>query len=114
MVMADLVVVPVGEGESLSSFVAEILKVIDDSGITYRLHPMGTVLEGDWESVMAVVDACFQRAARLAGRVSLSLKIDYRAGEASRLESKVQTVEAKLGRRLRTANQEAGGDAADR
>jgi len=114
MVMADLVVVPVGEGESLSSFVAEILKVIDESGVTYRLHPMGTVLEGEWADVMGVVDACFQQAASLAGRVSLQLKIDYRAGGASRLDSKVQAVEAKVGRRLRTLDHEAGGDAADR
>lgn len=113
MVMADLVVVPVGEGESLSRFVAEILKVIEASGITYRLHPMGTVLEGDWPDVMAVVDACFLRATELAGRVSLSLKIDYRPGRTSRLASKVRAVEAQVGHRLRTVD-EAGGDAADR
>ena len=102
MVMAELVVVPVGQGESLSEFVAEILKVIDDAGINYQLHPMGTVLEGDWPAVRDVVDACFRRAAELSHRVSLQLKIDYRAGDASRLTSKIEAVRLKSGRELQT------------
>ncbi len=113
MVMADLVIVPVGQGESLSPFVAEILQVIAASGITWQLHPMGTVLEGDWPEVMAVVDACFQRAAGLAGRVSLTLRIDYRAGRESRLESKVAAVERILAEQRPATTGERARDAAD-
>ncbi len=102
MVMAELSVVPIGAGESVSGFVAEILKVIDAAGITYRLTAMGTILEGPWDEVMRVVDACYRRAEELADRVYLVLKLDGRRGEASRLDAKVEAVVQQAGRPLQT------------
>ena len=46
MVMIEFSMYPLDKGESLSPYVARILDVIDRSGVTYRLNPMGTVLEG--------------------------------------------------------------------
>lgn len=100
--MLEFSLVPIGGGESLHAFVAEMLDIVDRSGVTYRLHPMGTILEGEYDEVMAVVGACLARAQALADRVSLSLKLDWRRGSESRLEAKVEAVERQLGRRLRT------------
>jgi uncharacterized protein (TIGR00106 family) len=49
------------KGESLSKYVARSLDIIDKSGVTYQLTPMGTVLEGEWDEVMEVVQRCFER-----------------------------------------------------
>ncbi len=102
MVLLEFAMVPHGQGESLSAPVARILDLIDRSGVRYRLTPMGTILEGEWDEVFAVVGTCFRELARDCSRIGLNLKLDYRKGEASRLESKVEHVEQRLGRKLRT------------
>jgi uncharacterized protein (TIGR00106 family) len=93
---------PGGKGESVSEYVARILDVIDRSGVTYQLTPMGTILEGDWDATMAVVTACFRALERDCTRIGMNLKVDYRAGPESRLKSKTEKVEKRLGRKLST------------
>ncbi|MCP5005178.1 MAG: thiamine-binding protein, partial [Planctomycetes bacterium] len=39
-------IVPIGKGSSLSTQIAEVLKIVDESGLNYKLHAMGTILEG--------------------------------------------------------------------
>jgi len=39
--------IPVGKGESLSPYVVEIYKVIEESGLAYEQHQMGTNVEGE-------------------------------------------------------------------
>ncbi|MBT3878477.1 MAG: MTH1187 family thiamine-binding protein, partial [Candidatus Scalindua sp.] len=50
--VVNLTVVPIGKDSSLSAKVAEVLKIISDSGISYKLHSMGTILEGEWDEIM--------------------------------------------------------------
>jgi uncharacterized protein (TIGR00106 family) len=102
MVLLEFAMAPHGTGESLSPYVARILKVIDESGVTYQLTPMGTILEGDWDEVMAVVSACFKALATDCNRVGMNLKVDYRSGTESRLHSKIEKVEQILGKKLHT------------
>jgi uncharacterized protein (TIGR00106 family) len=93
---------PISQGESLSAYVARSLDIIDKSGLPYQLTPMGTIIEGEWAEVMAVVTACFEAMKVDCPRISTSIKIDYRAGKSGRLKSKVAAVENKLGRKLST------------
>ena len=103
MVLLEFSMYPVGEGESLSRYVAGSLDIIDSSGLAYQLTPMGTILEGEWPEVMAVVTACFEAMRAKCGRIETSIKIDYRAGPGGRLASKIRSVEDKLGRKLATS-----------
>lgn len=93
---------PMTEGESVSKYVSRSLEIIDQSGLLYRLNPMGTVVEGPWDDVMGVVKACWERMKEDCDRVSTVVKIDYRKGKTGRLTSKIESVEKKLGRRLKT------------
>ena len=97
MVLLEFAMYPVGKGESLSPYVARSLDIIDRSGLAYQLTPMGTILEGEWDEVMAVVTACFTAMRADCPRVEVALKVDYRAGDGSRLASKVAAVEERLG-----------------
>jgi uncharacterized protein (TIGR00106 family) len=90
------------KGASVSPYVARCLEIVAASGLNYRLHSMGTTLEGDWSQVMAVVGRCFEALAKDCHRISCSIKIDYRKGTESRLDSKVQKVEALLSRQLKS------------
>ena len=89
---------PLDKGDSLSTHVARSLDIIDKSGLPYKLGPMGTCLEGEWDECMAVVKACLTAMQTDCNRISLSLKMDYRQGKTQRLTGKIASVEQKLGR----------------
>ncbi len=94
MVLIEFSMSPMDKGESLSKHVAEIIDFISGSGITYQLTPMGTILEGEWDEVMKVVTGCFRIMKKSSNRISMSLKMDYRAGSESRMKSKIAKVES--------------------
>ena len=102
MVLLEFSMSPLDKGESVSTYVARSLDIIDRSGLPYQLTPMGTILEGEWNEVMAVVTACFERMSADCARVSTSIRIDYRAGRTGRLKSKIASIEGKLGRKMAT------------
>ena len=102
MVLLELQIFPMDKGENLSVHVARCMDIIDKSGVTYQMNPMGTILEGDWDQVMAVVTACFKALETDCSRISTAIKVDYRAGNVSRLKSKIKSVENVLGRTLAT------------
>ncbi len=102
MVLLEFAMYPTDKGASVSDYVKRSLEIIDESGLPYKLGPMGTCLEGEWEEVMAVVTRCYELMKTDCGRIAVNLKVDYREGEGGRLESKVATVKAKTGRDLST------------
>ena len=102
MVLLDFSMTPLGKGESVSPYVARCLEVVAASGLDYRLHAMGTTLEGELDDVLAVVRRCFEALSTDCDRVSCAIKIDYRKGPGGRLESKVRKVEALVGRPLKS------------
>ncbi len=102
MVVLEFSMSPFDKGESLSDYVARSIDIVDKSGLPYRLTPMGTIVEGEWDEVMALVTACFKRMSEDCNRISTSIRIDYRAGRSGRLESKVEAIESRLGRKVST------------
>ena len=102
MVLLEFSMAPSDKGESLSPYVARILDIIDKSGLPYQLTPMGTILEGEWDEVMAVVTACFNAMRTDCERIGTHIKVDYRAGPGARMKAKVDAIEKKLGRTLST------------
>ncbi len=102
MVLLEFSMSPLGKGESVGKYVARSLAIVDKSGVDYRLNPMGTVLEGDWDDVFEVVRRCFERMRKDCNRISCSIKVDYRKGARGRLQAKVASVEKRLGRKLKT------------
>jgi len=55
MVLLEFSMSPLDKGESVSVYVSRSLDIIDKSGLPYQLTPMGTIIEGEWAEVMAVV-----------------------------------------------------------
>jgi uncharacterized protein (TIGR00106 family) len=102
MVLLEFSMSPLSKGESVGRYVARSLDIIDRSGVPYRLNPMGTVLEGEWDEVFGVVRRCYQRMKKDCDRISVVIKVDYRKGRRGRLSSKMQSVEQRLKRKLKT------------
>jgi uncharacterized protein (TIGR00106 family) len=102
MVLLEFSMSPMDKGESVSDYVSRSLEIVSGSGVDYRLNPMGTVLEGEWEEVMSVVKECYETMRSDCKRITCSVKIDYREGKSGRLESKMASVENKLKKKLKT------------
>lgn len=102
MVLLEFSMSPLGKGESVGKFVSRSLDIIDRSGLDYRLNPMGTVLEGEWDEVFGVVKQCYEAMRRDCPRISVSIRVDYREGKKGRLETKTASIQKHLGRPLKT------------
>jgi uncharacterized protein (TIGR00106 family) len=96
-VIADLTVVPLGVGISLSKYVAACEKVLQEAGLETRLHAYGTNVEGEWDEVVAAVKRCHEVIHELgAPRISTTLKIGTRTDRDQKMMDKVKSVEEKM------------------
>lgn len=101
MVLLEMSITPLGKGESVSQYVAECVDIIDRSGLSYELHAMGTIVEGELDEVLGLMQRCIEHVAKRSDRVTCAAKLDFRRGAAGRIQSKVASVEEKLGRAIR-------------
>jgi uncharacterized protein (TIGR00106 family) len=102
MLLAEFSIWPMDKGESVGAYVARALDIVDKSGLAYKLGPLGTCLEGEYEQVMRVIQQCHEALLKDSSRVSCTIKMDYRKGMTGRLQGKVRSVEEKVGRKLST------------
>lgn len=96
-VHADLCVIPIGVGVSVSDYVVECQRVLREAGLEHRMHAYGTNIEGDWDDVMAAVKRCHERIHALgAPRISTSLKLGTRTDCAQTLQDKIDSVASRI------------------
>ena len=101
MTLAELSIWPMDKGESVGTYVARCLDIIDRSGLPYKLGPLGTCIEGEFDQVMRVVADCHKALQNDCNRIYCIVKMDYRKGHPNMIEAKIESVEKKLGRELR-------------
>lgn len=102
MLLAEISIWPMDRGESVSPYVARVLDVIDRSGLSYKLGPLGTCIEGEFDAVMTVIRQCHEALAADCNRIACTIKMDWRKGRSGMIDHKVESVEQKLGRKLKT------------
>lgn len=100
MVLLEMSVTPMGAGQSVSEHVAKCVELIVESGLPHEVHAMGTIIEGELDEVLTLMQKCVARLADDHDRVSCVAKLDYRKDAAGRLRGKVESVERHLGRPL--------------
>ncbi len=94
---------PTEQTQSKSVFVARVLDIVDRSGLEYQLTPMGTIIEAQTvQEALEVINRAYEELQKDCGRVYSSIKIDWREGPVGRLNTKVGSVESKLGRKLKS------------
>ena len=98
--LVEFSIVPVGTGESLSDKIAAIVRTVEASGLPYKLNPMGTVIEGNWEEVMSIIRKCHDQVLDESPRVVTTIKIDDRPGKKEMITGKISSVERKLGKKV--------------
>ncbi|RJR42943.1 MAG: thiamine-binding protein [Desulfobacteraceae bacterium] len=101
MALMEFSMIPLDKGASFSKYVARTLSILDQSGLDYRLNPMGTVVEGEWDELMALLTRCYRDLEKDSDRISLTVKFDCRKGVKCALEGKIKSVEGKAGREFK-------------
>ena len=102
--LAELEIIPVGtKSASLSGGLVDVAKLVDASGLDYRVGPMGTVVEGEWDQILALAKRCHQAVLQTADRVLTTIRIDDRKDHpgSGRIVQKVQSLESKVGKPLK-------------
>lgn len=94
--IAEFSVTPIGSGVSVRDAVAKAVQIVRDSGLRHELNPMGTVVEGSWDDVLAVIKQCHDELLREHERLSILIKVDARRGSAPPMEDKVRSVRDRL------------------
>lgn len=94
--IAEFSVTPVGSGVSVRDAVVKAVQIVRDSGLRHELNPMGTVVEGPWDEVLAAIKRCHDELLREHERLSILIKIDARRGPSPPMEHKVESVRERL------------------
>ncbi len=96
-VMIDLCVVPLGVGISVSKYIAECEKILNQAGLETNLHAYGTNVAGDWDDVFSAVRRCHERIHDLgAPRITTTIKVGTRTDRFQTIEDKIVSVQQKL------------------
>ncbi len=96
-VIADVCVVPLGVGVSLSRYVAACERVFKEAGLAVRLHAYGTNVEGEWDHVFAAIRRCHEVVHEMgAPRISTTIKVGTRTDRVQSIDDKVRSVARHL------------------
>jgi uncharacterized protein (TIGR00106 family) len=100
-VLVEFSMFPTDKGESVSQYVSRIIKMIDESGISYKLTPMGTVFETEtMEEALQILEKAYKQLEPDCNRVYSTVKFDIRKGKSNRLKQKIESVEKRLGKEV--------------
>ena len=95
--LIDLTVLPLRGGRHISDEIAEVIKLIDAFGLPYQLTPSGTCIEGEWETVMPLVQRCHNMVRSLSSHVVTVIKIDDEFGKDNQLIGNITAIERRIG-----------------
>mgnify|MGYP001569228604 CR=1 FL=1 len=99
--LVEVSIIPIGIGSSVGNKLAEVLKIIDASGLPYKVNPMGTVIEGEWDEIMKLIKKCHKALMKTGERTITTITIDDRKGKPNRIEEKIKSIEKRLGKNLK-------------
>jgi uncharacterized protein (TIGR00106 family) len=96
-VIADLCVVPLGAGISVSPHIAACQRVLQEAGLTIQLHAYGTNIEGDWDAVFAAIKKCHEVVHAMgAPRITTTIKVGTRTDRQQTMADKIRSVQEKI------------------
>lgn len=96
-VIADVCIIPLGIGVSVSKEIAVCERIFAEAGLTTHLHAYGTNVEGEWDQVFAAVKRCHEALHKQGiPRISTNMRFGTRTDRAQTMQDKIRSVEEKL------------------
>lgn len=95
--MADLCVIPIGEGVSVAEEVTQCERILRSFSIDTQLHAYGTNLYGDWDEVFAAIKACHEKLHdQGVVRISSTIRVGTRTDKEQTFADKISAVTDRL------------------
>lgn len=96
-IIAELNIIPIGIGTSLSKYIAECERILQSANLKIELHAEGTDIEGEYNDVVKAVKECIETLHRMGvQRVTASLRLSSRTDKNESMASRIESVEAQL------------------
>lgn len=96
-IIAELSIIPLGVGLSLSRYIVECEHILRDKGLNIQLHAEGTNIEGEFNEVLDAIKSCIEAIHKLgAPRLVTNVKISSRIDKIESMQEKIESVEKKL------------------
>jgi len=94
MIIASAAIFPTSEGASVSKYVKEVIKVIEESGLNTRTGGMSTTIEApDMKTLFAVIEQAEQKLVDMgASRIHIDLHVDHRLDKEATVQSKLNAI----------------------
>lgn len=98
-VLMQFAMFPTDKGASASLYVSRVISMIRESGFPYQLSAMGTIVETNtMEEAQSVVTKAYALLQNDCTRVYCTVTFDIRDGAVGRMQQKVESIEAKIGK----------------
>lgn len=97
----ELTIIPLGPERSISSAVAGLVKIIENTGLDYQMTAFGTLVEGTWNELMSLAKECHFEVRKSSDRVLTMMRIDDFGDRSGEIAGAVNRVESRLGRTVR-------------
>jgi len=98
-ILLDFAMFPTDKGESVSQYVSKVIDMIRQSGLPYKLNPMGTVIETEtMEQALEIIQKAYNILEPYSNRIYAVAKFDIRKNKSGRLEGKIKSIEQKIGK----------------
>jgi len=93
-------IAPLGESESVSKPVSEMINIIAKTGLDYQVTPMGTIIEGPPDAIFDLLKTCHATMKKSHNRVTSKILIDDRGDDTGHMKSKIASLEKHLGHEI--------------
>lgn len=97
----ELTIIPRGGGQSTSTAIARLVKIIENSGLDYQMTAFGTLMEGTWDQLMDLAKRCHFEVRQDSERVLTFMRLDDYGERTGEIAGAVTRVEQKLGRSVK-------------
>ncbi len=85
------------DSEHISEDINKITAYLDKVGLDHEVGPIGTSIQGDWDTIMPVIQKCHQMIVRNHARVLTTITIDDHKYKEHSLETAMSTVAEPVG-----------------
>jgi len=97
-VLLNFAMFPTDKGDSVSQYVSKIINHLKESGVSYRLNPMGTTIETEtMEQALKLVQESYDILEPVSNRIYCSINIDAQKNKGERMTGKIASIESKIG-----------------
>jgi len=98
-VLMEFAIFPTDKGGSVSEYVSKVIDMVRNSGYTYKLTAMGTIVETDeLHQALSIIEQAYHILEPYSQRIYSTVKFDIRKNTQNRIEGKIASIESKIGK----------------